>query len=694
MNKQKIIELLQTKPFIKGYWSGAMCFDIETSSFYYKGKKAACMYLWAFAIDDYAFTGRTWDEFRELIDFLDSIADDKHKFCIFVHNLSYEFQWICKKFHWHHVFALSKREVARAETGSIVFKCSYLLSGLSLEKTAEQYNKVHKKLTSIADYESIRTPESVLTEEDYMYVKEDVLSVTEYINKQIERYGSVEDIPLTCTGAVRKELRKHLFPKGKRNNEYARLMKNLTLDIDEYMQLKKAYCGGFTHANYHYADRVIDDVVSMDFTSSYPTVMLLDYMPMSKGINVVFNYKYLETHCCMFTIHAKNVVAKFDSDHLISFSKCEVDWDRLDEQEKKDERGEEVTDRYYFDIDNGRVMEASEIVTTMTELDFDLFRKCYDYDEITFTDCWIYERGYLPKEFMEFILFLYKQKTELKGVEGQEVIYNLYKAMLNSLYGCLVTDDIGRPEQNFEAGEWKDPTPANIKTNVDHYNSSKNRFSFYPWGVWVTAHARHNLWTGILECGDDYLYSDTDSLKVRNFKDHEKYFDDYNEGIKTKIKKICELYDFKEEDFQPKTIEGESKLIGIWDFDGHYNRFKTLGSKRYLVEYSDDPRNKKNKNKIACTIAGLPKDAVKNFTDKPFEFFTNKMYLDEESSLKSSVTYSDEGCEGVIKDKNGKKCKFKEDSFVHIEKTTFMLGLAVEYYNLLMTERFKVGATC
>ena len=33
----------------------------------------------------------------------------------------------------------------------------------------------------------------------------------------------------------------------------------------------------------------------------------------------------------------------------------------------------------------------------------------------------------------------------------------------------------------------------------------------------------------------------------------------------------------------PTTIKGEKKIIGVWDYDGHYDMFKTLGAKRYMV---------------------------------------------------------------------------------------------------------------
>mgnify|MGYP002525630639 CR=1 FL=1 len=443
--------------------------------------------------------------------------------------------------------------------------------------------------------------------------------------------------------------------------------------------LKKAYMGGFTHANYHYSGSVVKDVVSMDFTSSYPAVMLLDYLPMTKGIKVKFDRKYLDDPewCCVFEFTVENVSEKIDHEHFLSFNKVEIDLERLSKHEIK------------CDVDNGRIINCDEFTATMTEIEFKLFEECYNHGDIVFGDCYIYKKGYLPKVFMEYILFLYKQKTTLKDVEGQEVYYNLYKAFLNSLYGMLVTDDIGRPSVNYVNRKgWLDPEKPNIDARTDKYNGSKNRFAFYPWGVYVTSHAREHLWQAIKALGDDYLYSDTDSVKVKNFEQHRQFFEGYNKNIEKKIKSICKLRGFKKSEFEPKTIKGEKKMIGVFDCDGIYSRFKTLGAKRYLVEYGEG----KHKGEIACTIAGLPKKAVVNFGKEPFEFFSNNMYIPEQDSFKSIVTYCDNGCKGRIRDKNGKLCHFEEDSFVHIEKTTFMLGLS-QTYEMLITSIFRIGAT-
>lgn len=678
--RKTIAKIIESKPFIKKMWSGAMAFDIETSSFYYRGLKAGCMYLWAFAVDEYAITGRTWKEFLELIDFLKDLSSKEKRFQIFVHNLSYEFQWICKKFNWSYVFALSKREVASACTGNIVFKCSLLLSGLSLAKTAEKYNKNHRKLTEIADYKSIRTPETVLTDNDYKYVKEDVLCVTEYINTQIERYKDPNRIPMTSTGAVRDELRKHLFPEGKYNNEYARLMQGLTLESDEYRTLKKAYMGGFTHANWHWVGRVMDAkdrgiIRSFDFTSSYPASMLLfKNFPIAKGIHVKFKEEYLKKFCCIITFRVKNVSEKFYSENFMSLNKTSITLEQMNDE------------NFHLLVNNGRIREATEFEATMTELDFEIFNKCYKYDSIEYLDCWIYKKGYLPKPFMEYILFLYKQKTELKDVEGMEVFYNLYKAFLNSLYGILVEDRIGRPEVNYSKYRgWEENKRVNIEARKDKYNASKKRFTYYPWGVYTASIARHNLWQAIFELGDDYLYSDTDSVKIMHYEDHKGFFESYDEGIIKKIQDVCEYYGFNPEDFSPKTIKGEPKTIGVWDNDHNYTKFKTLGAKRYLVENEKD-------SSIECTIAGLPKLAVGNFGEDPFKFFDRDMYLDEEDSLKNLVTYCDQKIKGRIRDVNGKLCNFEEDSFVHIEGTTFMLGIG-GFLAQVLNNQFRIGAS-
>ena len=104
------------------------------------------------------------------------------------------------------------------------------------------------------------------------------------------------------------------------------------------------------------------------------------------------------------------------------------------------------------------------------------------------------------------------------------------KNMLNSAYGMTVTDIIR--DEIFFFNYAQDPFPTEdpaykdydketidrlklikMEEAIEKYNNGNNRFLFYPWGVWVCAYARRNLFTAIKECGKDYVYSDTDSVK-------------------------------------------------------------------------------------------------------------------------------------------------------------------------------------
>ena len=115
-------------------------FDIEVSSFYNENQeKQALMYCWQFAIGESVLIGRTIEQFVYLLDKLHrkTNSSEEKTLIIYVHNLSYEFQFIRKYIDWSNVFALEQRKVLYATTtNGIEFRCSYLLTNVSLEKLA------------------------------------------------------------------------------------------------------------------------------------------------------------------------------------------------------------------------------------------------------------------------------------------------------------------------------------------------------------------------------------------------------------------------------------------------------------------------------------------------------------------------------------------------------------------------------
>lgn len=696
------------------YYNVPCSFDIETTSFYrdevgsqytyddivemqkhsakkIKMEKVAIMYVWQFGINGRVIVGRTWDEFVDMMQTVAEVLElnENRKLVVYVHNLSYEFQFIRNRFNWERVFSIDLRQPIYAiTTTNIEFRCSYILSGYSLSKLGSQLQKYKvQKMVGDLDYSLMRHSQTPLTEKEMGYCVNDVRVVMAYIQEQIEAVHGITNIPLTKTGYVRKYCRKNcLYKSGEngrqQNYRYIDLMKELQISgLEEFNALQRAFAGGFTHANGEYTDCVMDNVSSYDFTSSYPYVMVSERFPMSKGVKVKVESRehfqmLLSKYCCVFDIEFTNIIAKKTQDNPISVSKCF--------------RKDGVVEN------NGRVFSAKSITTTITNVDYGVIRSFYSWEDMKVGYMWCYKKGFLPTEFVQSILHLYEKKTTLKGVKGSEVEYLNSKEMLNSCYGMCVTNPL-REEFTYN-GDWDvQSMPADKKEEMLYqYNTSRNRFLFYPWGIFVTAYARRNLFTAIVECGDDYIYSDTDSVKILNADKHKAYFDKYNDLVVKKLQAACVFHHLSFDLCQPKTIKGVTKLLGVWDYEGTYDHFKTLGAKRYMVQEQGVLSAGGKDYDYSMTVSGVNKKCaipwmVDTFKDSAhiFNAFTNYLHLPPVACGKNIHTYIDYEQRGELMDYNGELAQYHELSSVHLEPTDYHLSLSLLYLKYLQGIRFK-----
>lgn len=661
------------------YYEIVTSFDIETTSTSQNGKKFAFMYIWQFAFENVLVYGRTWKEYQHFIDKLVEILqlNNSKRLIVYVHNLGYEFQFMRKYFDWEDngVFAVDTREPVKALTSNgIEYKDSYILAGLNLDNVAKNLQK-HKieKLVGFLDYSQIRTYKNHLTNDELAYCANDVKIVVAYIHEQIDEYGDITKIPLTNTGRVRRYTQQQVYYNGQKEHrktggqytKYRKLMDTLTLSPDEYRQLQRAFQGGFTHANANKQGKVINNVTSYDFTSSYPTVMVTEQFPMGRGFNPKINNRkdfdfYREHYCLIFDIKFTNVFPKIKQEHYLSSSKCKCSKDMIE--------------------DNGRVFSASTVETTITNVDYEIIERAYEWDSAQVSNVIAYRKEFLPKNLIKAIIHLYKNKTKLKGVPEQRPEYMRSKGMLNSMYGMCVTNII-HEENSYVGDEWEQGKP-NLNKEIVKYNNSKTRFLFYPWGVFVTAYARRNLWTGIISAGDDYCYSDTDSIKMENGQNHLSYIEQYNKVVKSKIEHVCDEYDLDVDDFAPFTIKGKQKPIGYWDSEGVYDKFKTLGAKRYLVLQNGN---------LMLTCAGLSKSKgvdyllkeSNNDIDKAFQMFNDEMTVPAEYTGKLTHTYIDEQVHALVTDIDGNKVEVNPLSSIHLAPTEFTLSISKIYSQFL-----------
>lgn len=690
------------------FYNIPVSFDIETSSFYRdtngetytyeqvqkldnpKIEKTAIMYIWMLDMNGYVIIGRTWDEF---IDVLQTISETlslekKKRLIIYVHNLSYEFQFLRNWLSWSKVFSLDVRKPLYAITDTFIeFRCSYLLSGYSLANVGKQLQKYKvAKMDGDLDYKLIRHKTTELTDKELTYCINDVRVVTSYIKELIDSNRGIHKLPLTKTGFVRqycrnRTLNKRIDGRTQKNWEYVELMEELQIsNLEEFETLQRAFAGGFTHANAYYSDETIENVDSYDFNSSYPAVMVAEKFPMSRGVHIQVKNKehfdfLVSRYCCVFDIEFTNIFAKETQDNPISVSKCFVK--------------ENVSEN------NGRVVCATKIITTITNVDFDVIKDFYTWGNMRVGMMYCYKSEYLPTDFVHSVLKLYEAKTQLKGVEGREVEYMNSKEMLNSTYGMCVTNPL-REEFTYE-GEWDTEhlTDDMKREKIYQYNNSKNRFLFYPWGIFITAYARRNLFTAIKQTKDDYIYSDTDSVKITNGDRHKQYFRDYNNDLANKLRDACNYHGLPYSLCEPENIKGITKILGLWDYEGRYDRFKTLGAKRYMIECDGALRVGGDVYRHSLTVSGVNKyTAIPYMLELAkdgdiFDLFTNYLRIPASATGKNIHTYIDYPIEGEIEDYTGVTDDYKELSGLHLEPTGYSFNISVMYLNYLKGIKFK-----
>ena len=681
--KEAMKEGTQTNNQKITYWKVVFAFDIETTSFTDKitrtdhNEKRSIMYIWQLAINGRVIVGREWSEFIQVMDRITEVLElcKYTRIIVYCHNLSFEHQFLRFLFQWDKVFATDKRKPIYAiTTTGIEFRCSYILTNYSLEKLADQLQKYKvRKMVGDLDYGLKRTPLTPLTPEEMQYCINDVLVVSAYIKEQIEREKYIHKIPLTCTGYCRRYVRKKClygdnFKTWKKHyRRYHNFISGLKIrSIEEYKQLKRAFQGGFTHAAMMYSNLTVENVDHVDFTSSYDYVLLSEQFPMSTARDIDASKltqeqfeNYLKCYCCLFDVKFHNLKPKFEYENYIAVYKC---WQKVGVVEN-----------------NGRVYSAALVGTTITEVDLKIINACYTFDRMEVSNMKIFKKGYLPLPLIKSIIKLYQDKTTLKGVEGKESEYLVAKGLLNSTYGMMVTD-IVRDEITYIDNEWGVKL-ADPEDQLDRYNKSRRRFLFYPWGVWCTAYARRNLFYGIFEFAGDYIYADTDSIFCTDIEAHEDFINRYNKLCEKKLRLMCEHYGLIYEDvLLPKTIKGVEKPLGVWDREPHIDKYKTLGSKRYMTLIDGE---------LSITVSGVNKKTAipwlleKCTPDEAFEAFEDGLIVPEDATGKLTHYYIDKPYEGDMTDYKGNKYHYVAPSGVYLEKTSYSFDISGDYIRFL-----------
>ena len=644
------------------YYDDIITFDIETSSFRNdEDEKNVIVYIWQLCANGSCFYSRSFSLFFDLISGLNERAEKKNRFIIWVHNLSYEFMFIYQYLKWDKVFCIDSRRPVFARSDRVVFRCSYVYSNKSLAKIGDELNV--RKTTENMNYDLIRTPLTPLSDDELEYCLRDVFILHQYIANEIEIFGNITKLELTNTGKTRTLFRNGTI-NGKRARRWRALIKKLTIsDVEMYRSLKRAFAGGFTHANAAYVGKTLENVTSFDFKSAYPYVMCAREFPMSlhQKKDEMSWEEYLTTSKYFL------MIADFEFFNLIS---CASD-DFLSKSKFIEIDGEIAN--------NGRVHSCDHGKISLTSVDMDVVSRAYQYDRVTIRNVYVFEKAYLPKEYVEIVLDLFRKKTEYDGIPENVVEYALSKIHINSAYGMMVMDIVKELMYfDIRKNEWLEKedrpilTDDEIENIITKYNESDKRFLFYPWGVFVTAYCRAMIFEIILHAGSRHVYSDTDSDKLFLDDEMKKFIDDFNEDNKQKLYEVCDFYGISRDITHPR-----GKQLGKFEYEETYRRFKTLGAKRYLVETAD--------GKFKLTCAGLDKKKGCEYIVEhgDFNFFNDNMKIDKEHSGRKIHSYIDHEMCGVVRDYQGIPYVFKQHGGIHLDNAEYNMSLSADFTTYL-----------
>lgn len=554
----------------------------ETLSDIYESP-SSIMYIWMMAFlipgyDDVLYIeGRTWEEWTTFMGFLtyNLSLNEKRFLSIYVHNFAYEFQFIQCFFNWKKVFARAPRKVLRAKAfEGFEFRCSYFLSNMSLEKFLENEEGVeHKKAVGYLDYNIYRDGDTILSDEEKIYVRNDVIGLVEAISGRISEEHNIANIPMTSTGYVREEVRN----KTKENKSYYYFIKKNFPDVDEYLLEKAAFRGGDTHANRIWAGKNLRNIYSYDIKSSYPAVMLMEEFPIGKGsYRIVENleqYLELRDHYFMvMQVELWGIEVKSDTPMpYIDLAHC-----------KKQSN---------VQMDNGRVLSADYLRINITSLDLDIILSEYEDSLSIYFNCvYVYRKGKLPYAIREKTLEFFERKTLLDGIEEKHYEYVKSKNKLNSIFGMMVTA-FDNPDIVYENLEW-DEKEVDIEEQLRKKKFSYNTFLLYVWGIFITAHARKRLHKMLKKIEMDVVYIDTDSIKFMG--EYNKIFFEEENALWLERAKELDI------SLTAKDSNGNVYTMGLWEEETPYDEFKTLGAKKYCVK-------KKGQDKYIVTVSGLNK---------------------------------------------------------------------------------------
>lgn len=417
------------------YLDAICCLDTETSkkTHFENGIEiadAVWIYQWCMSINDTVYAGRTAQDLIGFLRFIYNMYElgSKRKLAIYVHNMAYDISYLLNGLYPVFeedvkIFATGQRRPLKVTLGKgLEIRCSWKLTNKGLDAWGRDLNTEHQKAEGEVDYNILRTPGMELTDADWDYMINDVLTMRDCL-REVMKHEKYRTIPMTSTGFVRRPMRYAARNAPGWNYHF----KSTLPTAKQYILMKKSFWGGYTHAN-SFAISICHDGEGWDAASMYPAMEALRTFPdgrwtwrPEKDIDSIDRLCNDPTIATCLTIVFDHIFLRdmFTWNPYIPFSKCDP------------------ADEASAILDNGKLISCDRIQLSMTDVDYRIIMEQYDFEWCAVLECMTSRKKPLPKWYLDTMRDWYCKKTMLKGAktEDERRRYMESKQYLNACYG-------------------------------------------------------------------------------------------------------------------------------------------------------------------------------------------------------------------------------------------------------------------
>lgn len=355
--------------------------------------------------------------------------------------------------------------------------------------------------------------------------------VTVLMEKYISSFGDPTKVKYTLAHNAKKmfyePIKDHLWEVKKEKKQWY-------YDFDTYKDMMASNKSGVLTMVY---SKYYEDILMFDKRSAYPSVMVNDPLfPIGKIVRVGGSDREYKIHKVLEYLLKKQWFKVVFNGKINGLSDHWYD-------SKADKTSLEI-----YNIFTAKLMgKWNDVINALNKYDFTLYKT--------------QETGYLDKEFRDRVIYIYNMKSQYKRETFERFIE---KTKLDMLYGKGIEDHFF--EDIYDVQKYQKRTRGNsyMTPEMSCHCCAAVEFEMY-----------------LTMTNTEFVYADTDGIKVTNDKKHIEYFNKMNEIILHKNK-----------------LAGYDSDIGTWENEGIAKRLFIFAPKQYV--YDDGEQ-------IVKKIAGMQK---------------------------------------------------------------------------------------